>query len=150
LPRTGEYARHAKTDWKTSVQESMTKSAPRTDRATSLSHLSNEELLERYRTGNKDAAHTLIQRYEGLIYAQAYRLAGNYHDANDGVAETYLRICPMLGSCRTAAALPAWISRVVSNAFYDICRRSQRCPTVSLDSLMESTGEANLPIKETV
>lgn len=105
-------------------------------------------LLERCRKGDQKATYALLKRYEGLIHGLAYKLAGNYDDAADVVSETYVRLCSMLGSCRSASALTSWIRRVVFNAFYDIRRRTQRNPSVSLDGMLEDSGDACLVNQE--
>lgn len=111
--------------------------------------VSNEILLNRCRKGDQNAVHTLLRRFEGQINGLAYKMTGNYDDANDVAAEAYLRICRMIGSCRSAEALPAWVSRVVANAYYDLCRRSMRTPAVSLDSIVEKSDDAYLVADET-
>ena len=106
--------------------------------------VTNDRLLERCRKDDKEAIHTLLSRFEGLINSLAYRMAGNYDDAGDIAAEAYIRLCSMLGTCRSAAALPTWVRRVVSNAACDLRRRSMRTPTISLDGMIESCGDACL------
>src|SRR2546421_10041203 len=109
---------------------------------THLERLSAEELLSRCNAGDADALRALLSRYERSIYHLAYRLSGNYDDANDIAAQAYLRICQVIGSCRCAVTLPAWINRIVANVFYDNCRKAQRNPAISLDALAEKTNGA--------
>ena len=135
------------TNWTSPVRPTLSNENAST-KSRYTDNLANEMLLEKCRIGDQDAIHTLLRRYEGLIHGLAYRLTGNYDDAGDVAAEAYMRLCSMLGTCRSAAALPAWISRVVSNAFCDMCRRSQRCPTVSLDGLLEYSGDTCLANQE--
>lgn len=104
--------------------------------------LAAERLLERCRAGESGALSTLLSRYERPIYHLAFRLAGNYDDAHDVAAEAALRICQGIGTCKSAVTLPAWINRIVANVFYDMYRRSQKCPSVSLDLLAEKTNGA--------
>jgi RNA polymerase sigma-70 factor (ECF subfamily) len=108
-----------------------------------------EELLERCRQGDKEAFEQLLSRYNRPIFHLAYRLAGNYDDAHDIAAEASLRIYQVIGTCKYAVTLPAWINRIVTNVFFDMYRRSQRCPAVSLDALAEKTNGAFLAAKET-
>jgi RNA polymerase sigma-70 factor (ECF subfamily) len=103
-----------------------------------------EDILVRCRRGERSAVETLLKRFERPIYALAYRLAGNYDDANDVAATAALRICQTIHTCKSAITLPAWVNRVVSNVFYDMYRRSQKCPAVSLDTLTERTNVSSL------
>ena len=73
------------------------------------------------------------------------QLTGNYDDANDVVSEVYIRLYKKLGTCRSAAALPTWIRRMVRNVNTDLRRISERNPVVSLDGWIENFGESFLP-----
>lgn len=112
--------------------------------------LSTEDLLELCRQGDTAAVRVLLGRFERPIFHLAFRLAGNYDDAHDVAAEAFLRICQVIHTCKSAVTLPAWINRIVANVFYDIRRRAQRAPAVSLDALMERTNGSFLAAKEAV
>jgi len=114
-----------------------------------LDRLSDEKLIEKCRVGDRAAFDALIKRYERPIYHLAYRFAGNYDDAHDIAAETFLRIYRAIGSFQCAVTLPAWINRIVANVFYDIRRHAHRHPAVSLDAMVEKTGDAHLAAIET-
>jgi len=109
-----------------------------------LDSLSDEQLIERCRRNDRAAFDVLIKRYERPIYHLAYRLAGNYDDAHDIAAETFLRIYRAIGTFQCAITLPAWINRIVANVFYDTRRHAHRHPAVSLDALVEKTGDTLL------
>jgi RNA polymerase sigma-70 factor (ECF subfamily) len=42
---------------------------------------------------------------------------------------------------RDARTLHYWIIRIVTNVFYERGRRTRRCPTISLDACVASTGD---------
>jgi RNA polymerase sigma-70 factor (ECF subfamily) len=109
-----------------------------------LQSLSDEKLIDKCRQGDRAAFDVLIKRYERPIYHLAYRLSGNYDDAHDIAAETFLRIYRAIGTFQCAITLPAWINRIVANVFYDTRRHAHRHPSVSLDALVEKTGDALL------
>jgi RNA polymerase sigma-70 factor (ECF subfamily) len=109
-----------------------------------LETLSDEQLIEKCRQDDHAAFDVLIKRYERPIYHLAYRLAGNYDDAHDIAAETFLRIYRAIGTFQCAITLPAWINRIVANVFYDTRRHAHRHPAVSLDALVEKTGDTLL------
>lgn len=106
-----------------------------------LENLSDEKLIDKCREGDRAAFDVLIKRYERPIYHLAYRLSGNYDDAHDIAAETFLRIYRAIGTFQCAITLPAWINRIVANVFYDTRRHAHRHPSVSLDALVEKTGD---------
>jgi len=107
-----------------------------------LESLSDEKLIDKCRQGDRAAFDVLIKRYERPIYHLAYRLSGNYDDAHDIAAETFLRIYRAIGTFQCAITLPAWINRIVANVFYDTRRHAHRHPSVSLDALVEKTGDS--------
>jgi RNA polymerase sigma-70 factor, ECF subfamily len=65
------------------------------------------------------------------IYAFAYRLTGNAHDANDLVQEVLIRVRRGLRSYRPGS-FEGWLWRITRNAFLDEVRRRGRRPTVPL------------------
>lgn len=108
----------------------------------------DEEMLLRCQRGEKSALTALLKRFERPIFALAYRLSGNYDDTNDIAATAYLRICQTIHSCKSAITLPAWVNRIVTNVFYDMCRRSQRRQASSLDEIIERTDDSGLPFHD--
>lgn len=107
--------------------------------------VSNQIFLERCSAGDTDAVSAILSRFSGLIRGLSMQLTGNYDDANDVISEVYIRLYRKLGTCRSAAALPTWIGRVVRNVTTDLRRLSERNPVVSLDGWIENFGDSFLP-----
>jgi RNA polymerase sigma-70 factor (ECF subfamily) len=107
-----------------------------------LQSLSDEELVEKCRQSDPTAFDVLIRRYERSIYRMALRLTGNYDDAHDIAAEAFLRIYRAFDTFQAAITLPAWVKRIVTNVYHDRRRYVRRRPAVSLDVLIEKTGDA--------
>lgn len=103
--------------------------------------LTDEQLINHCRVGNRQAFDALFTRYERSIFHLSYRLAGNYDDAHDIAAETFLRIYRSIGTFQCAVTLPAWINRIVVNVYFDTRRHAHRHPSVSLDALVEKAGD---------
>lgn len=116
--------------------------------ATQWNRYADEEMLQRCQRGEQRALSALLKRFERPIFALAYRLSGNYDDTNDIAATAYLRICQTIHSCKSAITLPAWVNRIVTNVFYDMCRRSQRRQASSLDEILERTDESAVPFHD--
>jgi len=107
-----------------------------------LESMSDEQLIELYRRGDRRACEALIQRHDRSIYNLAYRLSRNHEDAQEIVGETHLRICLNLHLVQHAVTIPAWINRIVANIYINMRRHLKRNPTVSLDALEEKAGDA--------
>jgi RNA polymerase sigma-70 factor (ECF subfamily) len=106
-----------------------------------LAALSDEKLIDRCRHNDRAAFDVLIKRYERPIYYLALRLSGNYDDAHDVAAETFVRIYRRIGTFQCSIALPAWINRIVINLFKDTRRYSLCRPAVSLNAMLAETGD---------
>jgi RNA polymerase sigma-70 factor (ECF subfamily) len=109
---------------------------------TALTSLTDEQLIEMYRLGDRKAFDTLIHRYERQIYNLAYRMSRNYDDAQEITSEAFLRICQNLPSVEHAITLPAWINRIVVNVYINMHRHARRRPATSLEGLQEKAGDA--------
>lgn len=102
----------------------------------------NEErrLVDRARRGDLDAFEELMRRYERQVYNLAYRMAGNYDDANDIASEAFVRVFNAIGRFRGESAFSTWLYRIVTNAFLDERKRRRSRPTVSLEDEYEVEG----------
>lgn len=75
----------------------------------------------------------LVDRYQRQVLAIAYRILGNWQDAEDLAQEALLKAYLRLGDLSNPAALGPWLRRLTINASLDALARRQRRPaTVSL------------------
>ncbi len=75
----------------------------------------------------------LVERYQGQLLGIAYRILGNWQDAEDLAQEALLKAYLRLGDLSNPAALGPWLRRLTINASLDALTRRQRRPsTVSL------------------
>lgn len=75
----------------------------------------------------------LVERYQGQLLGIAYRILGNWQDAEDLAQEALLKAYLRLGDLANPAALGPWLRRLTVNACLDALTRRQRRPaTVSL------------------
>lgn len=76
---------------------------------------------------------TLVARYQGQLLGIAYRILGNWQDAEDLAQEALLKAYLRLDRLANPAALGPWLRRLTVNACLDALTRRQRRPwTVSL------------------
>jgi len=97
-------------------------------------------LVDRARRGDLDAFDALVQQYERQVYNLAYRMSGNYDDANDIASEAFVRVFNAIGRFRGDSAFSTWLYRIVTNAFLDERKRRRAHPTVSLEEEYETEG----------
>lgn len=94
-------------------------------------------LLERCKRGELGAFNELVKKYEKQVYNFAYRLTGNYDDANDVAQEAFLRVYNAIGSFRGDASFTTWLFRITTNVFLDDRKRARAHPHTSLDEQLE-------------
>src|SRR6187401_1889605 len=92
----------------------------------------DEELVERSRTGDTESFNQLVRRWERPIFALAYRTLGREEDARDVTQETFLRAFRALPGFKGDAKFSSWIYRIALNLCRDWMRRSRRTPTVQM------------------
>lgn len=93
--------------------------------------LSDEQLAERYLSGDANAMTSIYERYIDKVYRLAYSKLGDHHDAQDVASSVFLKLCTYLQQFRGDSKLSTWIFAVTANAAIDFARR--RKPQDSLD-----------------
>jgi len=108
-----------------------------------LSVSSDEELLRRHASGERQPLEELFRRYRQPAYRVAHRLLGNEADALDAVQEGFVKALTHLQSFQGRSSFKTWLLRVVSNAALDMGRQRGRRETLSLDAAeaAELTGD---------
>jgi len=94
-------------------------------------------LIERCKRGDLAAFNDLVRKYEKQVYNFAYRLTGNYDDANDVAQDAFLRVFNAIGSFRGDASFSTWLFRITTNVFLDERKRAKAHPHASLDEYLE-------------
>ncbi len=100
-------------------------------------------LIERCKRGDLAAFNDLVRKYEKQVYNFAYRLTGNYDDANDVAQDSFLRVFNAIGSFRGDASFSTWLFRITTNVFLDERKRAKAHPQASLDEYLE-LGESSV------
>src|SRR4029078_10701787 len=99
--------------------------------------LEEARLIQQARRGDKAAISELLNRYQKHVYNLAYRLCGNYDDANDIAQEAFLRVFHSLGNFRGEANFSTWLYRIVTNVFLDERKKQRVRSHNSLEEYME-------------
>src|SRR5215470_3639247 len=95
---------------------------------------SDQELLSRFASGDREALEELFRRYRLPAYRVAYRLLGNEADALDAVQDGFVKALTHLQSFQGRSSFKTWLLRVVSNAALDLGRQRGRREAVSLET----------------
>jgi RNA polymerase sigma-70 factor (ECF subfamily) len=90
------------------------------------------EVVARVLGGDAEAFSLIVRRYEASLLRFAARMLGSSGDAEDAVAESFVRAYRHLASCREPARLRTWLYRIVANRCKSHLARRPRAE-ISLD-----------------
>jgi RNA polymerase sigma-70 factor (ECF subfamily) len=96
--------------------------------------LADLDLVDLARRGDRQAFEDLVRVTSGDIYALAFRLTGDEHDARDIVQETYLRAFRSIRKFRGDASFSTWLYRIAANCAATSHSRRKRMRQVSIDT----------------
>lgn len=114
--------------------------SPGRPRAASPDREEERRLVARAQTGDLEAFDALVRRYERQVYNLAYRMTGNYDDANDVAADAFVRVFNAIKRFRGESAFSTWLYRIVTNVFLDERKRRMSRPQVSLEEELNVEG----------
>jgi len=98
-------------------------------------------IVERARSGDREAFGTLVRKYQQRVYMTAYRMMGSHADADDVAQEAFVRAFRGLKGFNAQSDFFTWLYRIVVNVALNHLRRPQRKRMVSVD-------EVKLPLKD--
>ncbi len=91
-------------------------------------------MVDLARGGDHAAFEELVRVTSNDIYALAFRLTGDEHDARDVVQETYLRAFRSIRKFRGEASFSTWLYRIAANCAATMHSRRRRVRLVSIDA----------------
>lgn len=92
------------------------------------------DLLHALQRGDDSALNHLIGRWESRLFAFAWRYTRSATDAQDLVAETFVRLYHQCARLHAETNLSAWLYTTLSNLCHNQHRWRRRHPTVSFDA----------------
>lgn len=97
---------------------------------------SNEELLELCKRQNQEALSVLFRRHERPVYSLLYRMLSNHEDAEEALAEVFVKVWRAAGSFKGDAKFTTWLFRIAANTARDILRSRQVRREVYVEDVM--------------
>lgn len=134
VPR--EPAKHTFEEVQVEEQRKLDKSCVRLRKKPQQSREENQ-LVQRCKQGDLSSFDELVRLYEKQVYNFAYRMTGNYDDANDIAAEAFIKVFQSVGSFRGDSSFSTWLFRIVTNLYLDHRKRSKAYMNVPLDEYIE-------------
>jgi RNA polymerase sigma-70 factor, ECF subfamily len=93
--------------------------------------------IQQCKQGSISAFDTLVERYEKRVFNFAYRMAGNYDDANDVAQEAFIRVFNSINTFRGDANFSTWLYRIVTNVYLDERKKAKSHLHTPLDEYIE-------------
>jgi len=107
------------------------------------------DLVERAKSGEVEAFEQLILNCQKKVFNIAYRMIGNYDDANELAQEVFLRAFRSMKKFKGDALFSTWIYKVTVNVCLDEIRKRKKKIVVSLDQEIEiKDGEVKRQIPD--
>lgn len=91
------------------------------------------------------ALNRLMERWKRPLFSFAYRYVQNAADANDLVAETFVRLHQQRLRLRSDTRIAAWLFTTLTNRCHNHHRWKRRHPTVALDAPGREHGSDGTP-----
>ncbi len=105
--------------------------------------------LEALRRGETGALNRLIARWQRPLHSFAFRYCQNESDAEDLVAQTFVRLYQQRDRLRVDTNVSAWLFTTLTNLCHNHHRWKKRHPTVSLNSATGTDGPSP-PVREEI
>jgi RNA polymerase sigma-70 factor, ECF subfamily len=109
-----------------------------------LPELSDEDLLQQFRGGRREAFGVLVRRYEGELYGYLRRYLGDASLADDVFQNTSLQVFTKAAQYEPGRPVRPWLYTIATNQAIDALRRQGRHNAVSLDQDREEATGAEL------
>jgi len=104
-----------------------------------MQHRTDEELVMLIRAGDTSAFEILVMRYQKQIFALAYRLGGDYDEANDMAQEAFLRIYRELPRYDASRRFFPWMYKVAYNTCLNVLHKRPR-EAANLDQMGDTAA----------
>jgi len=97
--------------------------------------MDERELVERARSGDREAFSCLVKKYEAKVFQLAYGLTRDRHLADDLAQESFIKAYTGLSRFESRSAFGTWLYRITVNQVKDHLRRAKVRKEVSLDDI---------------
>jgi len=109
-----------------------------------LTTCTDEELLERFRRGQREAFGFLVRRYERELYGYLRRYLGDSELAEDVFQNTFLQLYTKIGKYEAGRPVRPWLYTIATHQAIDALRRQGRHQVLSLDQQREEQADGEV------
>ena len=103
----------------------------------------DDVLIERARSGDRDAYGILVRRHQEVAFRTAYALCGDAAEAEDAAQEAFVRAYRTLARFRAGAAWRPWLLTIVANEARNRRRAAGRREHLALRAAAPAAAHAD-------
>ncbi|MDP9172809.1 MAG: sigma-70 family RNA polymerase sigma factor [Planctomycetota bacterium] len=103
--------------------------------AVPLGRASDEDLMRRTQSDDKQAFSLIYERYSGSVLSYLYRMLGNIEDVEAIAQEVFLRAFRFRSTYRYPQRLSTWLFTITRNLAINQARRKKRSPVRNITEL---------------
>jgi RNA polymerase sigma-70 factor (ECF subfamily) len=105
------------------------------------SGLTDEQLLERHRKGDRNAFRALVERYQRELFHFLVRFTGDRSKADDVFQETFLQVYQSADQFDVSRRFKPWLFTISANKARDMMRSEARRPASPLSATIKPSAE---------
>jgi len=106
-----------------------------------MSYTTESEILDGCRNGERIAQRALYDQYKSQMYTLAYRITGNFEDAEDVLQEGFLKVFRSIDNFRGESKAGTWIHTIMARSA--LARVKNKMQFTDLEILPEVADESN-------
>jgi RNA polymerase sigma-70 factor, ECF subfamily len=110
-----------------------------------LTTCSDEELLEKFQSGQREAFGALVRRYQGELFGYLRRYLGDHALAEDVAQNTFLQVFLKIAQYERGRSARPWLYTIATHQAIDALRRHGRHQLLSIDQDRSDADQASLP-----
>lgn len=80
---------------------------------------SEQLLLNKIKSGNRNAFREFVEHYKSTVYSVAFRLTGNHADADDLSQVVFIKFFNSINRYRQETGLHSWLYKIAVNSYID-------------------------------
>ena len=96
----------------------------------------DNELIDRYAAGDKEAFDALVQKHQKSIYALLYRMVSDHDDAADLLQKTFIKVFTGLSGFERRSSFKTWLYQIAINLAKNTYRDRAKFIRVPIDDVV--------------
>ena len=100
----------------------------------------DQELVDKVKTGEKEAFGQIVNRYEKTVFNSAYRIVGDMDDAADITQATFVKVYEKIDSFNPDFKFFSWLYRISVNEAFNFQKRNKKAAYLEMEPMTDQPG----------